>query len=102
MKACGRQDPHDCVLGAHLVQPTCAHCGAPDPIRGDGGMTLVCARCIAAMGRIVVDPYSVPPTVRDRLLAASLDVADLVAGAWRWTSLWPPTGDGRLIRGGVA
>ena len=102
MMACGRTDPHDCVLGAHLQQPVCSHCGAPDPIRGDGGMALVCRRCLVALVRIVEEPYSVPETVRERLLDRALDVVGIRDGRWRWTALWPGVGDPRLIRGGVA
>jgi len=82
--------------------PTCVRCGAPDPIRGDGEQTLVCARCVMAMGRIAAEPFTVPETVRDRLLARSLDVVHLAGEAWRWTSAWPDTGDDRLYHGGAA
>lgn len=99
MKACSRTDAHPCTIGAHLAQPTCAHCDAPDVIRGDGGMTLVCPRCVAAMTRIADEPYSVPETVRERLLADALDVTGIDQGAWRWTSQWPSTGDLRTLRG---
>lgn len=99
MKACGRLDHHQCVLGAHLIQPVCAHCGAPDVVRGDGQMTFTCARCVAALGRIAAEPFSVPDTVRERLLADALDVVGIRDGAWLWTSQWPATGDLRTLRG---
>lgn len=82
--------------------PSCWLCDAPDVIRAEGEDRLVCRRCIAAMTRIAADPYSVPASVRERLLARSLDVVDLVAGAWRWTTQWPGVGDARLMRGGAA
>lgn len=102
MKACGRQDPHPCTLGAHLAQPRCAHCSAPDVIREDGGMTLVCPRCIRSLVRIAWEPFSVPDVVRQRLLDDSLDVVGIRDGAWAWTSLWPSTGDSRCLDGRVA
>lgn len=90
------------MTAAAAPRPSCHLCGAPDVIQADGELRHVCPRCIASMGRIVTDPFSVPPTVRDRLLARSLDVVDLAGDAWRWTSMWPGAGDGRLIRGGLA
>lgn len=69
--------------------PVCAHCLAPDPIRGDGEMSFVCPRCLLALGRIAAEPFTVPRTVRERLLARSEDVLDLVGGEWRWTEWWP-------------
>lgn len=102
MKACGRTDVHRCTLGAHVPVPFCSHCGAPDVIRGDGGMALVCARCIRILGAVVADPLVLSATERFDLLEEHLDVVDLLRGAWRWTGLWPDTGDPRLISGGVA
>lgn len=99
MKACGRTDVHSCVLGAHSPTPACSHCGAPDPIRGDGGMALVCPRCVASLGRIAAEPFSVPETVRAGLLARSLDVVAVDGAAWAWTASWPAKGDDRLVRG---
>lgn len=99
MKACSRRDAHACVLGAHAVQPACAHCGAPDVIRADGAMTLVCPRCVRSLTRIADEPFSVPETVRERLLADALDVVGIELGDWRWTSTWPRTGDLRTLRG---
>lgn len=98
---CERFDWHLCVAGAHLPGPLCDVCGAPDPIEGEGP-ALRCPRCIRAMGRVVVEPYSVPLTVRQRLLERSLDVVALSDGAWRWTAAWPDAGDGTLMRGGRA
>lgn len=102
MNACGRVDQHRCTNGAHDPFPVCAHCGAPDVIRGDGAMTLVCERCLRALGRIAGDPFSVNDRHRERLLASSLDVLDLMLGDWRWTSTWPGARDGSLVRGGRA
>jgi hypothetical protein len=82
--------------------PSCWLCQAPDVIRAEGEQRFVCRRCLASMARIADDPYSVPVTVRERLLARSLDVVDIVGGTWRWTSQWPSTGDARLMRGGAA
>jgi hypothetical protein len=81
---------------------TCAVCGAPDPIRGDGEKRLVCPRCVTALGRVAGDPFSVPVTVRAQLLEKHIGVVDLDAGRWTWTPSWPGTRDGRLVRGGVA
>ena len=102
MKACSRTDAHTCAIGAHLAQPTCAHCGAPDPIRGDGPMTLVCRRCVAALGRIAAEPFSVHPNVLREIAMASIDVVALAGERWLWTVLWPGVGDARLISGRVA
>lgn len=96
-RACGRIDPHPCT--AHSPTPMCRHCGAPDVIRDDGGMTLVCPRCVAALTRIAGDPLSASMVVVARMLVTSLDVLDLVSGAWRWTAQWPTTGDLRTLRG---
>lgn len=62
-------------------------------------MTLACARCIRALGRIAAEPFSVPDTVRERLLDTSLDVVGIRGGAWVWASSWPGTGDLRTLRG---
>lgn len=102
MKACSRQDPHQCTIGAHAPTPVCAHCQAPDPVRGDGAMTLVCPRCLLALGRVADQPFSVPDTFRERLLASALDVVGIRDGRWAWTSQWPGTGDDRLISGRTA
>lgn len=79
----------------------CRICGAPDVIDMDGDR-LVCPRCVMAMGRLAADPYAHPATVREVLEARSLDVLHLARGAWQWTSLWPGTGDARLLSGRVA
>lgn len=87
-KACGRIDPHTCT--AHAPVPTCQHCGAPDVLRGDGGMALVCPRCLLALGRIAAEPYAYPVPVRERMQARSADVLDLMGGRWVWTGAgWP-------------
>lgn len=82
---------------APVPPAACWLCSCPDVVRGDGPRP-VCPRCIAAMGRVVVEPFSVPESVRERLLSRSLDVVALVDGAWRWTASWPPVGDHGLIR----
>lgn len=98
MRACTRTDPHTCP--SHQPVPACRHCGAPDVIRGDGGMTLTCARCVAALARIAGDPLSASMSVVARLEDASLDVLRLSAGAaWSWTASWPATGDLRTLTG---
>ncbi len=104
MRACSRVDPHTCRLGAHAPGPTCAHCCAPDVIRGDGAMALVCPRCVRALGRIAGDPSSADEAVLDRLEAEAYDVVTLVSDVrgtwtWRWTALWPGAGDATRIRG---
>jgi hypothetical protein len=115
MIACSRTDPHTCRIGAHLPQPLCAHCGAPDVVRGDGEMALVCPRCIAALGRVAGDPATAHPEVVARLQERSLDVVHLdtriaidptapwaaptVSPRWHWASTWPKAGDGSLING---
>lgn len=113
MTACGRTDAHLCTAGAHTQSPRCAHCAAPDVIRDDGGMALVCRRCIAALGRIAADPASAHPDVLARLQERSLDVVHLdtrievdaadpwatptVSPVWHWTASW--ASDDRLITG---
>ena len=67
----------------------CAHCGSPSAIRGEGEVRLTCRPCVASLGRVVAEPYSVSAVFRERLLARSLDVVDLVGPAWRWTGAWP-------------
>lgn len=81
---------------APVPPAVCGICGSPDPIRGEGALR--CPPCIAAMGRIAAEPFSVPESVRERLLSRSLDVVALVDASWRWTASWPPVGDHGLIR----
>jgi hypothetical protein len=80
----------------------CAHCGAPDPIRGDGEQRLVCSRCVAALARIADSPAAAHPSVVARLLTRSLDVVHVNGmRAWTWTASWPGTGDHTLVRRGA-
>lgn len=96
--------------------PACRHCGAPDVLGGT--FRPVCARCVASLGRVAGDPASAHPEVIARLLDVSLDVVHLdtrividprdpwatptVTPTWHFTSLWPTTGDARLVDGRVA
>jgi DNA-directed RNA polymerase subunit N (RpoN/RPB10) len=77
--------------------------GRPDVIRAEGEQRFVCRRCLASMARIADDPYSVPVTVRERLLALARRGGHRRRHlALDLPSSWPSTGDARLMRGGAA
>jgi len=79
-----------------MTPGACAHCGAPDVVRGDGGTTLVCPRCIRALGRVAADPWSAHVQVRERLRAEHGTAVALIGDRWDWIApAWAGTGGAR-------